>query len=128
MNIGQSIVVNGELNASEDLTIDGRVDGTIRLTEHVLTIGPHARIKAEVFAKSVVVLGEVKGNITASDKVSLQENGSVEGDITAPRVGIHEGAHFRGSIDMKTGGAKPSQPQPPASSRPAPPPTAPARA
>jgi cytoskeletal protein CcmA (bactofilin family) len=100
VNIGKSVVIKGELNGSEDLTIEGHVEGKIELREHVLTIGPNGKIKAEVFAKSVVVLGEVHGNVTASEKVDIRENGSVEGDITAPRVAIAEGAHFRGSVDM----------------------------
>jgi cytoskeletal protein CcmA (bactofilin family) len=66
----------------------------------VLTIGPNGRIKAQLFAKSVVVLGEVIGNVSATEKVDIRENGSVEGDITSPRVAIAEGAHFRGSVDM----------------------------
>jgi cytoskeletal protein CcmA (bactofilin family) len=72
----------------------------------VLTIGQNARIKAQVFAKSVVILGEVTGNVTASDKVDIRDNGSVDGDIASPRVAIAEGAHFRGSIDMQRAGAK----------------------
>ncbi len=105
VNIGKSVVIKGELNGSEDLTIEGHVEGTIQLKEHVLTIGPNGRIKAQVFAKSVIVLGEVTGNVTASDKVDIRDNGSVDGDIVAPRVAIAEGAHFRGSVDMKRGGA-----------------------
>ena len=70
----------------------------------MLTIGPNGQIKAQVFAKSVIVLGEVTGNVTASDKVDIRDNGSVDGDIVAPRVAIAEGAHFRGSIDMQRGG------------------------
>ena len=101
VNIGKSVVIKGELNGSEDLTVEGKVEGKIELRQHVLTIGPHGKIKAQVFAKSVVVLGEVNGNVTASDKVSIRENGSVDGDITAPRVAIAEGAHFRGSVDMQ---------------------------
>lgn len=101
VNIGKSVVIKGELNGSEDLTIEGRVDGKIELRQHVLTIGPNGKIKAEVFAKSAIVLGEITGNITATDKVNIRENGSVDGDITAPRVAIAEGAHFRGSIDMQ---------------------------
>ena len=66
----------------------------------MLTIGPNGKIKAELFAKAVVVLGEVIGNVSASEKVDIRENGSVEGDITSPRVAIAEGAHFRGSVDM----------------------------
>jgi cytoskeletal protein CcmA (bactofilin family) len=116
VNIGKSVVIKGELNGSEDLTIEGHVEGTIQLRDHVLTIGPNGRIKAQVFAKSVIVLGEVTGNVTASDKVDIRDNGSVDGDIVAPRVAIAEGAHFRGSVDMQRKGgpapgkdAKPSQ-------------------
>lgn len=113
VNIGKSVVIKGELNGSEDLTIEGHVEGKIELRDHVLTIGPNGKIKAELFAKSVVVLGEVKGNVTASEKVDIRENGSVEGDITAPRVAIAEGAHFRGSVDMAAKGkAAVQQPKP----------------
>ena len=119
MNIGKSVVIKGELNGSEDLTIEGQVEGKIELRQNVLTIGPNGRIKAQVFAKSVVVLGEVTGNVTASEKVDIRDNGSVDGDIAAPRVAIAEGAHFRGSIDMQRAGApkatvetKPSEPKP----------------
>jgi cytoskeletal protein CcmA (bactofilin family) len=104
VNIGKSIVIKGELNGSEDLTIEGHVEGTIQLREHVLTIGPNGKIKAQVFAKTVIVLGEVTGNVTASDKVDIRDNGSVDGDIISPRVAIAEGAHFRGSVDMQRKG------------------------
>ena len=100
-SIGKSIVINGQLSGSEDLTIEGRVDGKIELRDHVLTVGPNGRIKAQVSAKAVVVLGQVTGNLTATEKVDIKENGSVEGDIVAPRVAIADGSHFRGSIDMK---------------------------
>ena len=110
VNIGKSVVIKGELNGSEDLTIEGHVEGTIQLKDHVLTIGPNGRIKAQVFAKSVVVLGEVTGNVTASDKVDIRDNGSVDGDIISPRVAIAEGAHFRGSVDMQRKAGTP-QPQ-----------------
>jgi cytoskeletal protein CcmA (bactofilin family) len=117
VNIGKSVVIKGELNGSEDLTIEGHVEGTIQLRDHVLTIGPNGRIKAQVFAKSVIVLGEVTGNVTASDKVDIRDNGSVDGDIVSPRVAIAEGAHFRGSVDMqrKAGAAQPAQAAKPAS-------------
>jgi cytoskeletal protein CcmA (bactofilin family) len=112
VNIGKSVVIKGELNGSEDLTIEGHVEGKIELRDHVLTIGPNGKIKAELFAKAVVVLGEVKGNVTATEKVDIRENGSVEGDITAPRVAIAEGAHFRGSVDMAAKGKQPQQSKP----------------
>ena len=105
VNIGKSVVIKGELSGSEDLTIEGQVDGKIELRQNVLTIGPNGKIKAQVFAKSVVILGEVTGNVTASEKVDIRDNGSVDGDIAAPRVAIAEGAHFRGSIDMQRPGA-----------------------
>jgi cytoskeletal protein CcmA (bactofilin family) len=104
VNIGKSVIIKGELNGSEDLTIEGAVEGKIELRQNVLTIGPNGKIKAQVFAKSVVILGEVTGNVTASEKVDIRDNGSVDGDIAAPRVAIAEGAHFRGSIDMQRPG------------------------
>jgi cytoskeletal protein CcmA (bactofilin family) len=119
VNIGKSVVIKGELTGSEDLTIEGHVEGKIELRQNVLTIGPNGRIKAQVFAKSVVILGEVTGNVTASEKVDLRDNGSVDGDIAAPRVAIAEGAHFRGSIDMQRTGAKPGEGAKPAVTPPA---------
>ena len=107
-NIGKSVIIKGELSGSEDLTIEGQVEGKIELNNNVLTIGTNAKIKAQVFAKTVMVLGEVTGNITASEKVDIRDNGSVDGDITSPKVAIAEGAHFRGAIDMNRGGAAPS--------------------
>ena len=110
VNIGKSVIIKGELSGSEDLTIEGQVEGRIDLKDNVLTIGANAKIKAEVFAKSVVILGEVTGNVTASEKVDIRDNGSVDGDIASPRVAIAEGAHFRGSVDMQRSGAKASPP------------------
>jgi cytoskeletal protein CcmA (bactofilin family) len=104
VNIGKSVVIKGELSGSEDLTIEGHVEGKIELRQNVLTIGPNGKIKAQVFAKAVIILGEVTGNVTASEKVDIRDNGSVDGDIAAPRVAIAEGAHFRGSIDMQRAG------------------------
>ena len=104
VNIGKSVVIKGELNGSEDLTIEGQVEGKIELRQNVLTIGPNGKIKAQLFAKAVIILGEVTGNVTATEKVDIRDNGSVDGDIAAPRVAIAEGAHFRGSIDMQRSG------------------------
>ncbi len=101
--VGKSIVVKGELHGSEDVTIEGQVEGKITLQQHVLTVGTHGRIHADVLAKSVVVLGEVVGNIEATGTVSIRAEGTVDGDIKAPRVAITEGARFRGGIDMGQG-------------------------
>jgi len=101
VNIGKSVVIKGDLNGSEDIIIEGQVEGKIELKEHVLTIGPNGKIQAEVFAKTLIVLGEVNGNIAASEKVEIRDGGSVDGDIVSPRIAIAEGAHFRGSVDMQ---------------------------
>jgi cytoskeletal protein CcmA (bactofilin family) len=127
VNIGKSIVIKGELNGSEDLTIEGQVEGTIQLRDHILTIGPNGKIKAQIFAKAVIVLGEVNGNVTASEKVDIRDKGSVDGDIVSPRVAIAEGAHFRGSVDMQRKAAA-AQPQPQAQAQPARPAATPAAA
>jgi len=111
VNIGKSVVIKGELNGSEDLTVEGHVEGKIELKDHVLTIGPNGKIKASVFAKAVIVLGEVNGNVTASEKVDIRDGGSVDGDIVSPRVAIAEGAHFRGSVDMQRKGGQPQAQQ-----------------
>ena len=110
VNIGKSVFIKGELSGSEDLTIEGNVEGRIELKENTLTIGPNGKIRAEVFAKQVIVLGEVTGNVTATEKVDIRDNGSVDGDVTSPRVAIAEGAHFRGAIDMQRAGQPAGQP------------------
>jgi cytoskeletal protein CcmA (bactofilin family) len=117
VHIGKSVIIKGELAGSEDLTIEGHVEGKIELKDHILTIGPNGKIKAQVFAKSVIVQGEVNGNVTATDKVDIRDGGSVDGDIVSPRVAIAEGAHFRGSVDMQRKAAAP-QPQPAVKSQP----------
>lgn len=102
VNIGKSVIIKGELSGSENLTIEGQFEGKIELRENVLTVGPNGRIKADLLlAKSVDVLGRVTGKITAIDVVSIRENGSVDGDITSPRIAIADGAHFRGNVDMR---------------------------
>ena len=103
VNIGKSVIIKGELSGSEDLTIEGQVEGKIELRQNVLTIGPNAKIKAQVAAKTIVVEGSVQGNVTATERIEIRDKGSVEGDLASPRVAIADGAHFRGSIDMQSG-------------------------
>ena len=112
VTIGKSVHINGELSGNEDITVDGSVDGKIALKGHNLAIGPNGRIRAEVSAKSVLVVGRVVGNITAEDRVEVTDAGTVHGDIRAPRVVLADGARFTGAIDM--------QPQPSAIQAPAP--------
>ena len=97
--LGSQMLIEGEIIGNEDLRIEGRVDGKIDLPENVLIIGAMAHIKAHVFAKAVIIFGDVTGNITATEKVEI--HGSVKGDITAPRMVMSDGAHIRGCIDMQ---------------------------
>jgi cytoskeletal protein CcmA (bactofilin family) len=105
VNIGPSIQIKGELQGDEDLTIDGRVEGKIDLREHNLTIGPNGRIRADLYAKTIVIAGEVAGNAFAAERVEIAPTGRLTGDITAPRITIADGAHFKGSVDMERGAA-----------------------
>jgi cytoskeletal protein CcmA (bactofilin family) len=105
-HIGTSVVVKGELSGSEDLFIDGQVEGTIELREHNLTIGPHGRVQANVTAKEVVLHGTLKGNVRAVDRVEIRKSGSLVGDVVAARVMIEDGASIKGSVDIQ----KPSEP------------------
>jgi cytoskeletal protein CcmA (bactofilin family) len=101
MNLGKSVVIKGELQASEDLTLYGQMEGSVRLSDHTLTIGPHADIRADISAKSVVITGAVAGNVTARERVEIQPTGSVTGDIVSPRLMMAEGGYLHGRVDLK---------------------------
>jgi len=98
--IGQSIVFKGELTGDEDLEIDGQVEGTVNLKNHQLTIGANGNLVAEVCAKSIIVIGQVKGNLNATERIEIQATGVVAGDVIAPRLNVQEGAVLNGTIDM----------------------------
>lgn len=98
--IGKSIVFKGELSGEEDLEIEGQVEGNIRLSNNQLTIGPNGRVTATVLAKSIIVIGRVKGNLTATERIEIHAAGIVEGDVKAPRLNVQEGAVLNGGIDM----------------------------
>jgi cytoskeletal protein CcmA (bactofilin family) len=100
MNMGQSLVIKGELVGGEDLTLDGRVEGKVSLPDHVLTIGTNATLQAEIVAKSVIILGTVKGNVSAKEKFELRAGGTMDGQLNAPKVAMAEGATFTGKIEM----------------------------
>ena len=99
-NIGKSLHVKGELSGSEDLTIDGKVEGKITLNGHNVIVGQNGNVTAEIQAKSVVVNGQVKGNIVADEKVEVAATGNMLGDVRSPRIVLADGARFKGSIDM----------------------------
>ena len=96
--VGKSVIFKGELVSSEDMAIDGRVEGSIDVRGHTLTIGPDADIRATIQAGTVTVLGAVSGKITAEQKVEIRPSGSVEGDITSPRLAMADGAVLRGRV------------------------------
>ena len=98
--IGRSIQINGDLRGDEDLRIEGDVSGTVELKNSALTIGKEGKVKAGVYAKSIAVDGETKGDLYATERVSVHANARVQGNIIAPKVSIVEGAHFKGSIEM----------------------------
>lgn len=102
-NIGQSIVFKGELSGDEDLEIDGQVEGDVRLANHQLTIGSKGRLKAEVEARAIVVIGTVVGNLTATERIEIQATGVVEGDLKTPCLLVQEGAVLHGRIEMASG-------------------------
>src|SRR5579859_656356 len=104
--IGKSLVIKGEVTGSESLYIDGRVEGAINLPGNRVTIGRNGQVQANINAKEVVVLGKVKGNVTASDRVDIRNEGSLGGDVTCQRISIEDGAWFKGSIDIRKPGQK----------------------
>jgi cytoskeletal protein CcmA (bactofilin family) len=106
-HIGKSVVVRGELSGSEDLYLDGEVEGSIELREHHLTIGPHGRVRAGVNARDVVVHGQLNGNIQGTERVELKKSAVLTGDIVTQRIVIEEGAVFKGSIETRREAAKP---------------------
>jgi cytoskeletal protein CcmA (bactofilin family) len=114
-NIGKSITISGDLTGEEDLVIEGKVEGKVTLPNSQLTIGANGSIKAEVQAKSVVVVGRVAGNVRGTERVEIQATGIVEGDVIAPRLVVAEGAVVNGSIQMTSKGAAGSHASPTAS-------------
>src|SRR4051812_7677366 len=103
-HIGKSVIVKGELSGSEDLFLDGEVEGNIDLQDHNLTIGPHGRVRANVKAKDVVIHGKVDGNIYGTDRVELKRSAVLAGDISTQRIVIEDDAYFKGAIDIKKEG------------------------
>lgn len=99
--IGKSLVVKGDLTGSEDLYVDGQIEGSIALKDNSLTVGPHGQVKASVEAKGVVVQGKLEGNINATERVELRKSAIVTGDIITQRIAIEDGAYLKGKIDIQ---------------------------
>jgi cytoskeletal protein CcmA (bactofilin family) len=124
--IGRSITIRGEVTGDEDLLIQGRIEGSVQLAQHAITVGPQGEVQADIVARVVIVEGNVEGNLSATEQVVLQSTARVLGDITAPRVLLEDGAYFRGGVDMgrtltkegPTSTARPTASGSPASARP----------
>jgi len=108
--IGKSVLIRGEVKGSEDLFVDGRVEGTISLSESRLTIGPNAVLAADLSARDVLILGQVQGNVIATGRVELRAGCQVTGDVRALRLAIEDNAVFRGKVDLTQGPAKATDP------------------
>src|SRR5438477_12467555 len=106
--IGKSLVIKGEVTGSESLYIDGRVEGSINLAGNRVTVGRNGIVSANINAREIVVLGKVRGNLTASDRVDIRSDGSLTGDVVAARISIEDGAFFKGGIDIQKAGQKPN--------------------
>ena len=107
--IGKSLVIKGEVTGSESLYIDGRVEGSINLSGNRVTVGRNGVVAANINAREIVVLGKVRGNLTASDRVDIRSDGSLTGDVVAARISIEDGAFFKGGIDIRKAGSKPEE-------------------
>lgn len=107
--IGKTVVIRGELKGSEDLVVDGQLEGTISLTEGRLTIGPNANVAADLTAREVLILGKLRGNVVASGRVELRAGSVVEGDVRALRLAVEDNAVFRGKVDLTQGGKSSDQ-------------------
>lgn len=106
-HLGKSVVIKGEVSGSEDLYVDGQVEGAIDLKGNRLTLGPNGRVKANITARSAVIHGKLEGNITATDRVDLKQSAIVTGDIVTQRISIDEGAFFKGGVDISRGAGQP---------------------
>lgn len=105
-HIGKSVLVKGELSGSEDLYLDGEVEGSIELKDHSLVVGPHGRVRAHINARDVTVHGKVDGNVKGTERVELKKSAVLVGDIYTQRIIIEDGAFFKGAIDIQKEGAK----------------------
>jgi len=107
-HIGKSVIIKGELSGSEDLYVDGVVEGTIQMQNNNLVIGPNGQVRASIQAKGVAVQGKVEGNIRATERTELRKSASVVGDIFTQRIAIEEGAYFKGKVDIQREAPKPA--------------------
>jgi cytoskeletal protein CcmA (bactofilin family) len=113
--IGKGLFIKGEITGSESLFIDGKVEGSITIPGNRVTIGRNGQVAANISAREIVVLGKVRGNVTATDRVDIRAEGSLSGDVAAARISIEDGAFFKGGIDIRKPDAKQAAPAGPTS-------------
>jgi cytoskeletal protein CcmA (bactofilin family) len=106
--IGKGLVIKGEITGSESLFIDGKIEGSITLPGNRVTVGRNGQVASTITAREIVILGKVRGNVAASDRVDIRAEGALTGDVNAARISIEDGAFFKGGIDIKKTDAKPS--------------------
>jgi cytoskeletal protein CcmA (bactofilin family) len=105
--IGKGLFIKGEISGTESLFIDGKVEGTVNLPGNRVTVGRNGQVAANINAREIVVLGKIRGNVSASDRVDIRAEGSLSGDVSAARISIEDGAFFKGGIDIRKPDAKP---------------------
>ncbi len=106
--IGKGLFIKGEINGSESLFIDGKVEGSVNLPGNRVTIGRNGQVAANINAREIVVLGKLRGNVSATDRVDIRAEGALTGDVAAARISIEDGAFFKGGIDIRKADAKPA--------------------
>jgi len=110
--ISKGLIIKGEITGSESLFVDGKVEGSISLPGNRVTVGRNGQVSASIAAREIVILGKVRGNVAASDRVDIRAEGALTGDVAAARISIEDGAFFKGGIDIKKADAKPAAPAP----------------
>ena len=118
-SIGKGLVIKGEITGTESLFIDGKVEGSVNLAGNRVTVGRNGQVAANITAREIVVLGKVRGNVTATDRVDIRAEGALTGDVAAARISIEDGAFFKGGIDIKKPDTKPEGTKPAATPEPA---------
>src|SRR5207244_6021334 len=109
--IGRSLVIKGEVTGSESLYIDGKIEGTINLTDNRVTIGRNGVVHANITAREVVIMGKVQGNLQCSDRVDIRSEGSLTGDVTTQRISVEDGAVLKGGVEVRSSEQKSKKPQ-----------------
>jgi cytoskeletal protein CcmA (bactofilin family) len=109
--IGRSLIIKGEISGAESLFVDGRIEGTVNIPEHRVTVGRNGVVTADINAREVVIMGKVQGNIICNDRLDIRSEGSVTGDVVVQRISVEDGAVLKGSVQVQAADQKQKQPQ-----------------